>query len=261
MTSRRHVDVARLYHSHSAHERAREIEPVLDLDAQPPRLRTFPGAPRTALPARDLRIEMPLGLAIERRRTVRELSSGPMPLATLSMLLHACYGVRGYARAGGEQLCERTVPSAGGRYPLEIYAATRAVTGLADGVHHYDPRAHELELVREGLVQPRLADLALDQPVARDANVVLVITAVRERTMWKYGQRGYRYLFLDAGHVGQNLYLVATALGLGPTAIGGFYDRELGELLGLPSDEEAVYLLCVGAPAAAAGGAGGGREP
>jgi SagB-type dehydrogenase family enzyme len=67
--------------------------------------------------------------------------------------------------------------------------------------------------------------------------------------MWKYGQRGYRHVLLDAGHVGQNLYLVATALGLGPTAIGGFFDRELGALLELPEDEEPFYVVCIGQPA------------
>jgi SagB-type dehydrogenase family enzyme len=89
----------------------------------------------------------------------------------------------------------------------------------------------------------------MGQELCRDASVVVVITAVRTRTMWKYGQRGYRHLFLDAGHVGQNLYLVATALGLGPTAIGGFLDEDLGALLRLPDDEEPFYVLCVGQPA------------
>ncbi len=87
-------------------------------------------------------------------------------------------------------------------------------------------------------------------------NVVVVVTAVRDRTMWKYGQRGYRHVLLDAGHVGQNLYLVATALGLGPVGIGGFFDGELGALLALPDDEEPFYVVCIGQPAPEAGDAG-----
>ena len=78
--------------------------------------------------------------------------------------------------------------------------------------------------------------------------LTVVITAIPERTTWKYGQRGYRYVWLDAGHLGQNLYLVATAMGLGPVGIGGFFDRELDALLDLPAEERAFYLVCVGQP-------------
>lgn len=250
MTTRTEADLARLYHLHSSHERARLPEPVLDLDRVPTRFRTYPGAARTALPGKDFAIEMPLGKALERRRSIREYALGPLPLETLGRLLHTSYGVRGHRRVEGEVTCDRPAPSAGGRYPLELYVATQTVEGLQDGIYHYDARAHELEHVREGLAQPALVDLIMGQELARDANVVVVITAVRDRTMWKYGQRGYRHVLLDAGHVGQNLYLVATALGLGPTAIGGFFDRDLGALLGLPDDEEPFYVVCIGQPAA-----------
>jgi SagB-type dehydrogenase family enzyme len=122
------------------------------------------------------------------------------------------------------------------------------VEGLEDGIHHYDARAHELEHRRSGVQQPTLANLALDQTMVVDSNVVVIITGIPERTMWKYGQRGYRYVWLDAGHLGQSLYLVATALGLGPVGIGGFFDEELNELLDLPPGEEAFYLVCIGQP-------------
>lgn len=248
MATRSEPDVARLFHLHSSHERARVLEPVLDHERPPSRFRTYPGAARTPLPGRDFAVAMPLGAALEQRRSVREYTLRPLPLETLGRLLHTSYGVRGLRRVDGVEFHDRPAPSAGGRYPLEIYAATQSVEGLADAIYHYDARAHELELVRPGLAQPTLVGLIMDQEMARDANLVLVITAVRERTMWKYGQRGYRHLFLDAGHVGQNLYLVATALGLGPTAVGGFLDRDLGELLALPADEEPFYALCVGQP-------------
>lgn len=249
MATRSEADVARLFHTHSTHERARIIAPIIDLDRQPAQFRTYPGAARTALPGRDFAIDMPLGAALERRRSIRNYTLRPMPLATLGRLLHASYGVRVTRGEPSEEGFRRPAPSAGGRYPLELYVATQAVEGLGDGIYHYDARAHALEHVVPGLAQPALVDLLVDQEVARHASVVVVITAVRERTMWKYGQRGYRHLFLDAGHVGQNLYLVATAIGLGPTAIGGFYDRELGALLQLPEDEEPFYVVCVGQPA------------
>ncbi|MEO5731410.1 MAG: SagB/ThcOx family dehydrogenase [Byssovorax sp.] len=218
----------------------------LDQDLQQPRFRTYPGAKRTPLPGRDFVLDEPLGAVLERRRSVRDFTLQPMPLATLGRLLHACYGVKGEPEHTAT--CERAAPSAGGRYPLELYVATQSVEGLEDGVHHYDARAHELELRRPGTAQPKLVDLALEQGMVRDSNVVVIITAIPERTMWKYGQRGYRYVWLDAGHLGQNLYLVATAMGLGPVGIGGFFDEELNELLDLPSDEEAFYLVAIGQP-------------
>lgn len=81
-----------------------------------------------------------------------------------------------------------------------------------------------------------------------NANGVVMISAVFQQTMWKYGQRGYWYVWLDAGHVGQNFYLVATALALGPVTIGGFFDSELNNLLNLTMDEEIIYLVCIGQP-------------
>jgi SagB-type dehydrogenase family enzyme len=122
------------------------------------------------------------------------------------------------------------------------------VDGLVDGIYHYDARAHQLELRRAGNVHADLADMTIGQDMIKDANLVVLISAIRERTMWKYGQRGYRYVWLDAGHVGQNLYLVAEALGLGAAAIGGFFDGEVNRLLALPPQEEAIYLVCVGQP-------------
>ncbi len=242
MTTRTEADLARLYHQHSSHERARVLVLDIDFDRQPPRFRTYPGAARTPLPGKDFAVDMPLGVALERRRSIRAYALRPLPIEALGRLLHTSYGVRD---AG-----DRPAPSAGGRYPLELYVATQSVERLADGINHYDARAPHQEHVRAGLAQPALVDLIVGQEVARHASVVVVITAVRERTMWKYGQRGYRHLLLDAGHVGQNLYLVATALGLGSTAIGGFFDQDLGALLGLPDDEEPFYVLCIGQPAA-----------
>lgn len=250
MSSKRtEPDVARLYHLHSSHERERSAEPEVDLLRPKPRFRAFPGSARTPLPGRDFAVEMTLGAALRERRSVRDLALRPLSLETLGRLLHTSYGVRGHRLSGGEHAYDRPSPSAGGRYPLEIHLAVQEVEGLADGVYHYDARAHELEHRSLGAFHDRLAELALGQEMVRSANLLIAITAVRDRTMWKYGQRGYRYVWLDAGHVGQNIYLVATALGLGPTAIGGFYDREVNALLSLPEDEEAIYLLSVGQPA------------
>jgi SagB-type dehydrogenase family enzyme len=248
MAKRIETDVARLYHLHSSYERARGVEPSLDPHALPARFRTYPGAARTPLPGRDFAIGMTLGQALAERRSVRDYTLAPLPLETLGRLLFACHGAR-EQRAGGEWVFQRSAPSAGGKYPNEIYIATQSVEGLADGIYHYDARAHALEHRRPGLAHPALLDLTLGQEMIRDANVVLAITGVRERTMWKYGQRGYRFVLLDAGHLGQNVYLTATALGLGPCGLGGFYDAEVNALLELPRDEETLYLIALGQPA------------
>jgi SagB-type dehydrogenase family enzyme len=247
------ADIARLFHRHSSHERARVFEADIDFDRPPGCFRTYPGAARTPLPGKDFAIPMPLGVALERRRSVRKHALRPLPLEALGRLLHTSYGVRARRRVGDEDVLERPAPSAGGRYPLELYVATQSVEGLADGIYHYDARAHALEHGRRGLAHPALTDLIMGQEWARDVNLIVVITAIRDRTMWKYGQRGYRHILIDAGHVGQNLYLVATAIGLGATAIGGFYDQDLGALLDLPPGEEPFYVVCVGQPAAEGG--------
>lgn len=243
-------DIARLYHLHSSNVRSRLPDMDVDHDRRPLRFRTYPGAPRVALPGRDFALTAPLGAVLEARRSVRAFAPRPLELALVGRLLHASYGLRRPAALVGEQAPERSSPSAGGLYPLELYLATRAVTDLADGIYHYDPRAHALELRCAGSAHEQLAAMTIGQEQLGQANLVVVVSALFERTLWKYGQRGYRYVWLDAGHLGQNLYLTATALGLGVVAVGGFYDDEVGRLLALPPDEAAIYLFAIGNVAA-----------
>ena len=131
---------------------------------------------------------------------------------------------------------------------MELYVATQRVTGVPDGIYHYDARFQRLDQLRTGRFQDQLVDLTFGQDMIRDANLVVIMTAVFQRTMWKYGSRGYRYVWLDAGHVGENLYLVAGGLKLGIVTIGGFLDAEINDLLGLPPEETTIYLACVGHP-------------
>ncbi|KRT70247.1 MAG: hypothetical protein XU15_C0006G0149 [candidate division NC10 bacterium CSP1-5] len=192
---------------------------------------------------------VPFATVLQRRRSVREFILRPLETERVGRLLYASYGVRGHRQVEGQWTYDRPSPSAGGLYPLELYVATQAVKGLPDGVYHYDARAHQLELMGAGLIHPHLADMTIGQEMIRDTNLVIMISAVFQRSMWKYGQRGYRYVWLDAGHLCQNIYLVAVALGLGPVSIGGFFDDEINHLVGLPAREEGViYLVCVGQP-------------
>ena len=245
-------DVARLYQAQSSHLRCRQAEPPMPHDLHPRRLRTYPGAPRVSLPGRDFEVDVPLGAVLSRRLSTRAFTLAPMSLAIVGRLLHTGYGMRGYRRMEGEWTYDRPCPSAGGRYPLELYVAAQAVNGLPDGLYHYDALAHELEQIHLGPVHASIADATLDPELIRDANLVFLISAVFQRTMWKYGQRGYRYVWLEAGHLGQNLYLVATALDLGAVALGGFFDAEVNRVVRLPEggEEEIIYLVTVGQPKA-----------
>lgn len=194
--------------------------------------------------------DSPLLKLLKTRSSCRQYGIRPMPLATLATLLGGAYGIvrMGAIRVGVNALF-RTVPSAGGLFPLEIYVVTRNVSGIVDGIHHYAVRKHCLELLRTcGLFVEQHSSLLAD-PFVRDANVVAFITAVFGRTQKKYGPRGYRYILLEAGHIAQNLCLLATEQGLGSLCMGGFMDSKLNRFLGLDGiHEAAVYGVGIGYP-------------
>ncbi|MFT3970215.1 MAG: SagB/ThcOx family dehydrogenase [Micropruina sp.] len=179
------------------------------------------------------------------RVSCRRFRSDPVALGALATLLAAGYGV-----GGGEVIQDRPVPSGGGLYPLEVTLLVRAVDGLAAGVHHYVPAAHGVELVR-AVELPRafLTYLFMGQPWAAEAALVCVISFVGERSLTKYGDRGYRYALLEAGHLMQNLNLAASAQGLGAVNMGGFYDDELATLAGIDIEREVpLYCCAIGVP-------------
>ncbi len=141
----------------------------------------------------------------------------------------------------------RTAPSAGATYPLEIYIVVKenGVAGLSEGVYHYLPREHELEVVKRGDYSRELMSACLDQEWVREAAINIVITAIYERTTDRYGERGkIRYVHMEVGHVGQNIYLQCVSLGLGCVVIGAFYDEEVKKILGV--NEEPLYVIPVG---------------
>ncbi|MDJ0923744.1 MAG: SagB/ThcOx family dehydrogenase [Acidimicrobiia bacterium] len=170
------------------------------------------------------------------RRSVREYRETPLELAELSQLLWATQGIT--SPAG-----QRTAPSAGGLYPLEIYVVTAA------GRHHYHPADHQLELLAEGDFRPELAEAALSQDPVAKAPATFVIAAVYARTAQKYGERAERYVEIEVGHAAQNLLLQAVALDLGAVPVGAFHDDQVAAVLDLPADHEPLYLIPVGHPA------------
>lgn len=181
--------------------------------------------------------------AIGRRRSRRDYRASPVPLESLGRLLWSGAGITD--RAVGF----RAAPSAGALYPMELYAAANDVAGLARGIYRYLPHQHALEVVRAGDFRHTLARAALGQGVIASAAIVLVLSGVFERTRSKYGERAYRYVLLEAGHIAENLYLQATTLGLGACAVGAFLDDDLNRLLGLDgTTEAALYLVAIGEP-------------
>lgn len=202
--------------------------------------------PWTALPPPGA-IGVSLDEAMRTRVSCRRFRRRPIPLLELSTLLALGYGVD---RRSGEVMQDRPVPSGGGLYPLEVTLLVRAVEGIVPGVHHYVPATHGLELVR-AIELPRafLTYLFMGQPWVAEAALIAVVSFVGERSLTKYGDRGYRYALFEAGHLMQNLNLAASALGLGCVNLGGFYDDELATLAGIDVEREfPLYCTAIGAP-------------
>ncbi|GAI37268.1 unnamed protein product, partial [marine sediment metagenome] len=145
----------------------------------------------------------------------------------------------------------RAVPSAGATYPLEIFAVCgrNSIEGIGAGIYHYNIDSHSLTLHYEGDVRLALARAALDQEFIYEAPVDIIICALYERTTRRYGARGERYVYMEMGHAGQNIYLQATALGLATVAIGAFNDEQVREVLRLDKQYKPLYIMPVGRPA------------
>jgi SagB-type dehydrogenase family enzyme len=182
---------------------------------------------------------MAVELALRERRSIREYQKAPLTLEEVSQLLWAAQGITHHWGL-------RTAPSAGALYPLEMNLVAGQLTGLPGGVYRYHPKGHELARVVEGDKRAELALAALGQSCVRDAAVVLVISAVYERTTRKYGDRGIRYVHMEVGHAAQNVALQAVALNLGAVMVGAFRDAEVKRVLQLGTGEEPLYLLPVG---------------
>lgn len=168
-----------------------------------------------------------------------------LKLELLSVLLWAAQGVTAIY---GDTFF-KTAPSAGGLYPVEVYLNVRLVDGLEPGIYHFRPQNFDLEFLKKGDFSKELAEAALGQDMVRNAQVTFVYSAVVERSKWKYSQRAYRYIYLDAGHIAQNLYLAGEASGLGVCSIGAFFDEQVNGLIGVDGiSETAIYMTTVGWP-------------
>lgn len=244
-------DIGDIYHRWSQPGYVSLLRTALNWGTQPPPFKDYPNAEKIALPkvsrrdAEGRSIERPGSLeeAIARRRSVRDYADGALSLEELARLLYYSSGINDTRWGIGL----RAAPSAGAQYPIETYAVVQAVVALPQGIYHYNVRDHLLERVRSGDFRQAIMDYGLAQEFLGKANVVLALTAIFQRTRWRYQERAYRYVMLEAGHIAQNLYLMGTALGLGVCAVGAFWDDEINRLLEVDGKEEAaLYLLAVG---------------
>ncbi len=207
-----------------------------------------PGLPQIALPQVTPLLDKAgsdLFAIIKQRRSRRNYSNKPITLEQLSLLL---WSTQGLQQAGyGYSL--RTVPSAGARHPLETYLVINRVEHLQPGLYRYSPSRHEIvQLAEDSGMADQLTSACLGQDMFETCGVAFIWTAVIHRSRWKYQQRAYRYIYLDAGHVCQNLYLACEALKLGCCAVAAFDDDEVNQLLNIDGKEEfAIYLATVGA--------------
>ncbi len=192
------------------------------------------------LPAPRLESNVSIEEALNNRRSVRSFKNQPLTIAEAGQLLWAAQGITEKSRGF------RAAPSAGATFPFEVYLVAGDVTGLTAGIYRYDYQHHRLLLLREGDFRSKLSESALGQTSITDGAVNIVLTGIYERTTQRYGERGIRYVHIEAGHIAQNVFLQAVALGLGSVPIGAFDDNNVQKMLDIPKNEIPLYILPVG---------------
>lgn len=178
--------------------------------------------------------------ALHKRRSIRDYSDKPLTISGISQVLWAAQGIT-------EQTYGlRTAPSAGALYPLEIYIAASNVNGLSPGLYKYKPQNHTLKKISDGDKRIDISNAALGQDAIENSSAIVIISAVYERTSVKYGSRAERYVHIEVGSVGQNIYLQSLSLGLGTVMIGAFKDDNLRKVLTLSENENPLAIMPLG---------------
>lgn len=231
--------IGRLFQDETRYERRSLRGWQLDWDRRPSDHASYPAAGRVPLPEPRRSDGPGLWSLLQRRRSERRYRQAGITLAQLAQVLWAGDGLT----LSVDDAALRTAPSAGALYPIETYVAAHQVEHLRPGVWHYDIRRHALDPVRDGDVRLETARAALDQEIAYAADAVLLWSGVFARTTWKYRQRGYRYVYMEAGHIAQNATLAAAALDLASCHIAALYDDEANALVGADGEHESVIYM------------------
>jgi SagB-type dehydrogenase family enzyme len=214
---------------------------TLDRGSQPALYKGYPARPKIGLAAFGPSGPMSVDQALRTRKSVRNFQQEPISEEHLSYLLWASNGIQ-RVEAGYEF---RTAPSAGALYPIETYVIANNVKEVEMGLYHYFVKDHQLEQLKQGDLRHAIAAAALDQSMCAEAAAVFVWSAVFQRCKWKYGQRAYRYIYLDAGHIAENLALAAVSLDLGSCEIGALYDDQVNAILDIGGVSESVICMAV----------------
>jgi SagB-type dehydrogenase family enzyme len=200
----------------------------------------------TSLPSPVLTGNISVEEAIQNRRSVRTFSNESITIGNLSQILWAAQGIT------DNQSSLRAAPSAGQVYPLEIYiiVGNNGVSGLEDGVYHYVPSNNTIEKVLNGDLRSDLSGIANGQPWVKQAPIDILITGNYLKMVDKYGDKDLstRFVDLEAGHVGENIYLESESLGLVTVSLGSFNEKQLVQLLNIPNNETPLYIFPVGHP-------------
>lgn len=239
-------DLVRFFHDNTKRNIYYSADP-LDFTRKPPQFKEYPNSPRISLPKESLSLEMALDKAILSRRSCRDFALKPIEIEKLSKILWFTYSITERIVYEDFEIPVRPVPSAGALYPYEIYPVIFNVTGIRKGLYHYSSIDHSLELLKRGDFTNKFPQLFMGQKYIANCGVCLIFSSVLERTTWKYGSRGYRYLLLEGGHIAQNACLAASSQKLAALPLGGFYDNPLARFLGLDSEFEPIqYGLAIG---------------
>lgn len=189
--------------------------------------KTYSGVPHFDLPKSFPKNTVSFDEAVLSRRSIRSYSAKPLDLPQLAKLLFFAYGITGTYQDDLGEIYFRATPSGGALYPIEMYPVVHHVTGLESGLYHFNVRDNQIELLRSGDMRQELSRIACNFEMAEEAPLVIILTAIFRRSTFKYGERGYRWALIEAGHVAQNICTTSVSLGLGSCCIGGFYDDEL----------------------------------
>lgn len=216
-----------------------------DWSLQPDQYKEYPNNPKIELPKVNTIETESLKYVIQNRKSIRNFTKEPLSKEHLSFLLWASTGIQRKER--GFEF--RTAPSAGALYPIETYIVINNVKNISQGVYHYNIRNHYLEEIKKGDFRADITEAALNQQMCYYAAAVFIWTSIFNRSKCKYGQRAYRYIYLDAGHIAENLALSATSINLGTCQIAALYDDEVNKIINVDGfDESTIYLSVAGVP-------------
>lgn len=184
---------------------------------------------------------------LRKRRSTRSFTGEPITLKDLSQILLNSGGITFFETDRDYNFSKRNYPSAGARYPIEVYPLLINCKGVRKGLYHYNIKNNSLELLLRGDLRNWLMKTLGGEKWVLNSSVIFIMTTVIDRTKIKYGDRGYRYSLIEAGHLAQNICLLSTELGLGSCALGGFIDKEVDTLLDITTQQEfTLYLVAVG---------------